>query len=459
MAFAVALPRAAFAAPYADALIEGVPHVKQKPDFCGEADAEMYLQKLGKKVTQDDVFDRAGVDPLLGRGAYTNELARSLRSFGFEVGPVWYSVDPARADEQIEAQWRALHQDLLKGVPSIICTHYSDEPDTTEHFRLVLGYRKESDEVVYHEPAEANGAYRRMKRELFLKLWTFRYRPDRWTLIRMRLEPGQLDAAPAARGVTDADIAQHVLALKDKLPRGATLALERPFVIIGDEAPAKVAERAKTVRWAIDLLRKDFFPKDPPKLLDVWVFKDRRSYESNARALFGSTPQTPYGYYLEEHRALVMNIAPGYGTLVHELVHPFIEANVPAAPPWINEGLASLYERPAEVKGHLVGLSNWRLPGLKAAIKARTVPSFARLTAMDAAAFYEDDEGTHYAQARYLCQYLQEKGQLVDLVRRLRERGRDDPSGYGALQAALGEKDMAAFGRRWELWASKLVQP
>ena len=29
------------ASPYADALIEGVPHVQQKPDFCGEADAEM----------------------------------------------------------------------------------------------------------------------------------------------------------------------------------------------------------------------------------------------------------------------------------------------------------------------------------------------------------------------------------------------------------------------------------
>ena len=52
------------------------------------------------------MFDRAGVDPLLGRGAYTSELARSLRSFGFEVGPVWYPIDPARADEQVEAQWR-----------------------------------------------------------------------------------------------------------------------------------------------------------------------------------------------------------------------------------------------------------------------------------------------------------------------------------------------------------------
>ena len=34
-----------------------------------------------------------------------------------------------------------------------------------------------------------------------------------------------------------------------------------------------------------------------------------------------------------------MNISTGGGTLVHEIVHPFIEANFPACPPWLNEGL------------------------------------------------------------------------------------------------------------------------
>ena len=38
------------AAKYRSVLIEHVPHVKQKPDFCGEACCAMYLAKLGKKV-------------------------------------------------------------------------------------------------------------------------------------------------------------------------------------------------------------------------------------------------------------------------------------------------------------------------------------------------------------------------------------------------------------------------
>ena len=32
---------------YSDVLIKDVPHVKQKPDFCGEACAEMALARLG----------------------------------------------------------------------------------------------------------------------------------------------------------------------------------------------------------------------------------------------------------------------------------------------------------------------------------------------------------------------------------------------------------------------------
>src|SRR3954453_24179383 len=56
---------------YADVLLEGAPHVRQKPDFCGEACVEMALRRLGRKMSQDEIFNRSGVDPSLGRGAYT----------------------------------------------------------------------------------------------------------------------------------------------------------------------------------------------------------------------------------------------------------------------------------------------------------------------------------------------------------------------------------------------------
>src|SRR5439155_6951305 len=137
------------------------------------------------------------------------------------------------------------HKDLLAGVPSIVCMHYGDGPRSPEHFRLVLGYDARADEVVYHEPAEDHGAYRRMKRARFLYLWPLRYSTERWTLVRMRLEPSPaLDLGPPSDSLRarlqPAEYAQRVIELKEVAPPGFTILIEPPFVVLGDEAPERV---------------------------------------------------------------------------------------------------------------------------------------------------------------------------------------------------------------------------
>ena len=82
---------------YPDALIKDIPHVKQRPDFCGEACVEMVLRKLGKRGDQDYVFNMSGLDPRLGRGCYSIDLARALTRIGFKPGDVFFTVDPAHA--------------------------------------------------------------------------------------------------------------------------------------------------------------------------------------------------------------------------------------------------------------------------------------------------------------------------------------------------------------------------
>src|SRR6185503_10377156 len=161
--------------------------------------------------------------------------------------------------------------------------------------------------------------------------------------------------APSAYAHSDADFTAHVEQLKKKLPSADfTVIIQRPFVVIGDESPETVKEHSeRTVKWAVDRLKQDYFTKDPNDILDIWLFKDAASYERHAQMLFGEKPSTPYGYYSSRHKALVMNISTGGGTLVHEIVHPFIEANFPACPPWLNEGLGSLYEQSGEVDGHI----------------------------------------------------------------------------------------------------------
>jgi hypothetical protein len=270
---------------------------------------------------------------------------------------------------------------------------------------------------------------------------------------------------------TDADFQKHVALLRSEIKRKLTstdppapapdfsFVIQRPFVVIGDEPKAAVQQHAEgTVKWAVDRLKQDFFQNDPNEILDIWLFKDAASYEKHIQLLFGETPSTPYGYYSIAHKALIMNIDTGGGTLVHEIVHPFVEANFPACPPWLNEGLGSLFEQCGDTDGHIHGFINWRLPGLQQAIRSKKLPPFKDLMAMDANAFYNEDRGVNYAQARYLCYYLQQKGVLVNFYQQFHDGQKEDPSGYQTLQKILAETDMDAFKTKWEKYVLTLRQ-
>lgn len=488
--------------------IGAVPHVQQKPDFCGEACAAMYLAKLGQAIDQDEVFNRAGLDPEAARGCHTPELATALTAIGFRIGPVWYRV-PADGVEAMEQAFRGLHADLAAGVPSILCMRYDSDPEAPEHFRLVLGYDAATDEILYHEPAVAGGAYRRMSGDELLKLWPLKYDSDRWTLIRLRLEPGTMRQAPAPAGFTDADYAQQAIRLKRMAPEDFSLVVQRPFVVLGDDSIDDLRRHAQgTIRWAVEHLKAAYFSRDPDHILAIWLFKDRASYDKHTESIFGSPPHTPFGYYSHADKALIMNIGTGTGTLVHEIVHPFMASNFPACPAWFNEGLASLYEQCGTYRGRIWGYTNWRLAGLQEAIQPPEepeeaeqaedpelvasseavgdggrdrppaaaagetspadkplppeLPTFKTLCHTSSYEFYSRDPGTNYAQARYLCYYLQQRGLLGEFYRRFRAGAGRDPSGYETLKAVLGVEDEAAmreFEQSWKDWVMTLRFP
>lgn len=258
--------------------------------------------------------------------------------------------------------------------------------------------------------------------------------------------------------------AGHLAQLQKKIPEGFTVVVQPPFVVIGDESSDMVRRRAtNTVKWAVDKLKQDYFKRDPREIIDIWLFRDGTSYTNHARLLFNDTPTTPFGYYSPESRALVMNISTGGGTLVHEIVHPFIRANFPECPAWFNEGLASLYEASVEKNGHIRGLINWRFKGLEQAIKDGKTISFQELTSLTGAAFYGGPDGAsynqYYGQARYLCYYLQERGLLVKFYHEFVANGKHDPTGYNTLKRVLGEDDMQAFKKKWEKFVLELRSP
>ena len=267
-----------------------------------------------------------------------------------------------------------------------------------------------------------------------------------------------------APSTPDTTFSNHLAELKAKVPAGFTVIIQPPFVVLGDESPERVRQWAtNVVEWASDKLKQDYFSKDPKEIIDIWLFRDRESYIKYTKQLFNDTPTTPYGYYSAVDKSLILNVATGGGTLVHELVHPFMRANFPECLPWFNEGLASLYEQSAERNGHIVGLTNWRLKGLQEAIKAGQVISFQKLMAMDDDEFYNRNNearyNDNYAQARYLCYYLQEKGLLVKFYHEFTANAKSDPTGYNTLKKVLGENDMELFKKKWESFVMDLHFP
>ncbi|MBI3070832.1 MAG: DUF1570 domain-containing protein [Deltaproteobacteria bacterium] len=280
------------------------------------------------------------------------------------------------------------------------------------------------------------------------------------TLVVALLALAPIIASKLASGGENDRFARHIKKLKRQLPRGFAVIVEPPFVVIGDDTPDAVRGYAEsTVRWAVAKLKADFFARDPDEIIDVWLFKDAASYRRNARRFFSATPSTPYGYYSAAHKALVMNIATGGGTLVHEIVHPFMRANFPRCPAWLNEGLGSLFEQSAERRGRIIGRTNWRLAGLQRAIHERRVPSLSSLLATTTSQFYDDDPGTNYAAARYLLYYLQERGLLAKFFSTFRANVDRDPSGLETLKSILGTTDLAAFQKRWEAFVATLTFP
>jgi len=263
-------------------------------------------------------------------------------------------------------------------------------------------------------------------------------------------------AAAAHAAPSHEDLEARAKDVRARVGKGYAVVVEDPFVVIGDAgAKALKKDTSGFMHWTITMLEQEYFTARPDKIIEVYLFRNETTYRRGAKQLFGDDPDTPYGYYSSEHDAIIMNLGPGAGTLSHELVHPYMEANFPGVPAWFNEGLASLYERPSERDGHIVGLPNWRLPELKREIRAKTLPDLATLLSTTDDEFYKADYDA-YAFARYLVYYLQEHGELHDFYEAFRA-DTDDRTGKAALEATLGE-DLATFEPKWRAWVLEISE-
>ncbi|MDR1613771.1 MAG: hypothetical protein LBT97_13460 [Planctomycetota bacterium] len=189
----------------------------------------------------------------------------------------------------------------------------------------------------------------------------------------------------------------------------------------------------------------------PGPTINLFVFRDYDSYANGLRRFFNMDPISPYGHYGHSQKYLVINFDTGPGTMVHEMTHALMADDFPEAPIWLAEGLASLYEQCRAEGGTLRGDDNWRLPELKTALAGDALTPLSRLLAMSPADFRAANESLHYAQARYLCKYLEDLGILAIVYKDFRDNHRQDPSGARFLAKAFG-RPLAEIESAWKRW-------
>jgi hypothetical protein len=196
--------------------------------------------------------------------------------------------------------------------------------------------------------------------------------------------------------------------LRAKLDDTFVVLTEPPFVMAGDMPRAKLKQYASgTVLAPAKALWRGYFDKKPDKVITVLLFAGDKSYRAWAKTLFNDTRVPHFGYYRPGIRTMVMNIGTGGGTLVHELTHSLIVYDFPNVPTWFDEGFASLHEGCQIGTNTIVGVVNWRLPGLQKAHRDGKLRSLRDLiTKRD---FRGRLEGVNYAQARYFVMYMQQK--------------------------------------------------
>jgi hypothetical protein len=271
----------------------------------------------------------------------------------------------------------------------------------------------------------------------------------------------------ASRYDLEADRSQRLLEARRELGARVPTSIEADvFVVAGPGVPGTV----DFIRRTLAAYFHGRFDKRPARAISVYMFASAAPYDAFCKTSLGEACFSPYGFYLPSRRLIVMNAGPGIGTLSHELVHPIVETDFPDAPTWIDEGIASLFEAPLLVgsgeRAEIHGAKYWRWPRLVAALNGRARNSAiaasdkdeARLDAlfgMKNARFRGESESLHYASARYVCQWLDARGQLWPFYRAWRDGVASDPTGAKAFLAVTGKTPRDA-NAEWTRWVERL---
>jgi hypothetical protein len=271
------------------------------------------------------------------------------------------------------------------------------------------------------------------------------------------------DAAPDAEPPYDlrADQERRVRVSRQELgAKSVTATVSDVFVVVGPPGwqGGQFDQSVGLMRSAMAGYMNGRFGTKPSRAISVYLFPNGQTYEAFCTKKYAAPCIAHFGFYEPTDRYMVMNIGLGLGTLTHEIVHPLVESDFPQAPTWLNEGIASVFEQPQIPRpGEIHGGKNWRHPRLKHALSSaeRDAARLDRLFGMRDETFRGDGEDLHYAMARYVCQWLDERGKLWPFYQRWRDHVGDDPTGEKSFREVVGMTPAEAHVV-WSKWVLAL---
>ncbi len=244
--------------------------------------------------------------------------------------------------------------------------------------------------------------------------------------------------------------------LKNKLSSDFIVKEHSYFVIASNLSETETDKiLSTTIDKAVECFYNDYFAKRPDEATTIFLFKDDKTYRYWANELYGDDDLSRYGYYKPSEKTMLMNINTGTGTLVHEMTHALVRYDFPDIPSWFNEGLGSLYERCSLNNNTILGYVNWRLPALQDALADKSYTSLEKLMKTDWDEFYGSRSDVNYAQARYLCMYLQEEGLLKKYYKHFRDTYSDDKTGITQMEKITG-KTISQLDKDYVEWVKTL---
>lgn len=229
------------------------------------------------------------------------------------------------------------------------------------------------------------------------------------------------------------------------------------YVIVSDlpeTAPRNVTVWEGVLQQATHVLKREYFTVGKGEEVMVYLFRDKTSYAEHVQRLWNEPVVSPYGYYIASENRIVCNGATGPGTLVHELVHALMEPDFPDAPVWLSEGMASLYEHSDLRNNSIRGLDNWRLPDLQTNLDTAKYLLLTTLFDMSYDEFSANDISAHYAEARYFCMFLEEKGLLRSLYADMRNANDHGGSAASLLEHLYGAP-LTEIEQAFRIWAGR----